>query len=92
MFDDSDNSIGYDGLHPNAWGEYLIANAFSQTLVDGFQLGSSALKVPPSTDSSVARGLTAPLNLKVFSSPQGVTATWDPGKLALIHHCEIFTN
>lgn len=71
---------GYDGLHPNAWGEFEIASAFSKTLVNDMKLGSKPLAVPPQSDASLVRPLPAPSNLKVFSSPQGVTATWDPGK------------
>jgi len=33
----------YDGLHPNALGEYQIAQAFSKTLCEDFQLGGSPL-------------------------------------------------
>lgn len=72
---------GYDGLHPNAWGEYLIASAFSETLVNDFKLGSRALAVPARDSPSVQRNLPFPSNFQVFSSPQGVTATWDPGKI-----------
>lgn len=39
-------SIGYDGLHPNAWGEYQIASAFSKTLVNDFNIGSQPLAAP----------------------------------------------
>ncbi|KAM5479137.1 hypothetical protein McanCB56680_005851 [Microsporum canis] len=69
---------GYDGLHPNAWGEYQIANAFSRTLVGDFKLGSKPLDVPSASDPSLIRDLPTPSNFQVFSSPQGVTATWDP--------------
>ncbi|EEQ35110.1 hypothetical protein McanMca71_001702 [Microsporum canis] len=37
---------GYDGLHPNAQGEYQIAHAFTLTLVNDFKIGSSPLMVP----------------------------------------------
>ncbi|GKZ18954.1 hypothetical protein AbraIFM66951_001914 [Aspergillus brasiliensis] len=37
---------GYDGLHPNAAGEYQIARAFSLTLVNGFGIGGSPLTIP----------------------------------------------
>ncbi|KAF3481445.1 uncharacterized protein GIQ15_04204 [Arthroderma uncinatum] len=65
---------GYDGLHPNAMGEYQIARAFSLTLVNDFKIGSSPLVVP---DDIPARQLPLPGNFKVVSSPGGVTATWD---------------
>ncbi|KAF5126392.1 Protein sidekick-1 [Metarhizium anisopliae] len=69
---------GYDGLHPNALGEFQIASAFSKTLVNDFNLGSRPLAVPALHDASLVRDLPVPSNFKVFSSPQGVTATWDP--------------
>lgn len=37
---------GYDGLHPNAIGEYQIAQAFSKALVDGFGIGKTPLIIP----------------------------------------------
>ncbi|PYH32825.1 uncharacterized protein BO87DRAFT_311650 [Aspergillus neoniger CBS 115656] len=66
--------VGYDGLHPDAAGEYQIARAFSLTLVNDFKIGSSPLSVP---DSIPARPLPVPSNFQVFSSATGVTATWD---------------
>ncbi|RBQ72054.1 hypothetical protein FVER14953_09857 [Fusarium verticillioides] len=69
-------SAGTDGLHPNAWGEFQIAAAFSKTLVEDFSLGKSPVKIPSQDDSSLARPLQEPSNFRVFSSPQGVTATW----------------
>ncbi|SCN74636.1 uncharacterized protein FFNC_11530 [Fusarium fujikuroi] len=71
-------STGTDGLHPNAWGEFQIAAAFSKTLVEDFNLGTSPVKIPSQDDSSLGRPLQGPSNFRVFSSPQGVTATWDP--------------
>ncbi|GLA08346.1 hypothetical protein AnigIFM60653_009877 [Aspergillus niger] len=37
---------GYDGLHPNAAGEYQIARAFSLTLVKNYEIGGSPLIIP----------------------------------------------
>ncbi|GMG05367.1 unnamed protein product [Aspergillus oryzae] len=71
--------VGSDGLHPNAMGEYQIARAFSQTLVKDFRIGSSALSIP---NDVPARPLPVPSNFKVFTSPGGVTATWDPGSVS----------
>ncbi len=68
---------GYDGLHPNAWGEYQLASAFSQTLVNDFKIGTSPLAVPAQGDPSLGRDLSVPANVKAMSSPQGVTVTWD---------------
>ncbi|KAE8167238.1 hypothetical protein BDV40DRAFT_284981 [Aspergillus tamarii] len=67
--------VGSDGLHPNTMGEYQIARAFSQTLVKDFRIGSSALSIPSDVPT---RPLPVPSNFKVFTSPGGVTATWDP--------------
>ncbi|KAL5344459.1 hypothetical protein ACLOAV_010439 [Pseudogymnoascus australis] len=49
--------VGYDGLHPNALGEYQIARAFTATLVNNFQLGTSPLTIPSDIP---ARPLQAP--------------------------------
>lgn len=51
-----------------------------ETLVNDLKLGSKPLAVPERNDPSLTRNLPTPSNLQVFSSPQGVTATWDPGK------------
>lgn len=75
--------VGTDGLHPNAFGEFQIASVFSKTLVKDFGLGKDPIKVPSQDDSALARALPQPSNFQVFSSPQGVTATWDPGKTHL---------
>jgi lysophospholipase L1-like esterase len=68
---------GYDGLHPNVLGEYQIAQAFSRTLVENFQIGSSELVVPPAGDLPV-RPLSIPQNLTAVSNANGVAVTWDP--------------
>lgn len=65
---------GYDGLHPNAKGEYQIARAFSLTLVNDMKIGNSPLQIPGNIPS---RPVSVPSNFKVSTSPQGVTATWD---------------
>ncbi|KAE8402224.1 SGNH hydrolase-type esterase domain-containing protein [Aspergillus pseudonomiae] len=38
--------VGYDGLHPNAQGEYQIARAFTLTLVQSFSIGTFPLSIP----------------------------------------------
>lgn len=76
---------GYDGLHPNAWGEYLIASAFSNTLVNSLNMGSNTITTPPKGDPNVGKSLDPPANFKGFSSPQGVTATWDHGRHLHLH-------
>lgn len=65
---------GYDGLHPNALGEFQIARAFSLTLVSDMGLGSAALAIPGNVPT---RPVPVPGNFQVSTSPQGVTATWD---------------
>lgn len=66
----------YDGLHPNALGEFQIARAFTLTLVNNFQIGTSPLAIPSNIP---VRSLPVPSNLQASSSPGGVTATWDAG-------------
>lgn len=65
----------YDGLHPNAIGEYQIAQAFSITLHGIFSLGSGPLVLPPSYP---VRPTPIPQDFTVFASPSGLTATWTP--------------
>ncbi|KAK3313039.1 SGNH hydrolase-type esterase domain-containing protein [Apodospora peruviana] len=36
----------YDGIHPNALGEYLVALAFSRTLIRAFSIGRHELRIP----------------------------------------------
>jgi lysophospholipase L1-like esterase len=68
---------GYDGLHPNAFGEYEIAYAFSLTLVNQFGIGSSPVAVPD-FNAVPARPMPVPTNFVVQTSPGGILATWDP--------------
>lgn len=65
---------GYDGLHPNALGEYQIAQAFSSALVGSFAIGASRLEVPASVP---ARPIQVPANFKAVTSGFGVSVTWD---------------
>ncbi|HEX6342604.1 fibronectin type III domain-containing protein [Umezawaea sp.] len=65
---------GYDGLHPNATGEYKIAQAFERTLHDGYGLGSAVPAVP--TDVP-ARPTPVPTGVVASASPGGITVTWD---------------
>ncbi|KAK3180954.1 hypothetical protein K4F52_007768 [Lecanicillium sp. MT-2017a] len=65
---------GYDGLHPNAYGEYLIAQAFSRTLHNEFGVGKSELQLPTSYPP---RPLPVPSNIIAVSEPMGVKVTWD---------------
>ena len=43
----SNCDAGYDGLHPNAQGEFQIAHAFTLTMINDFKIGSSPLVIPP---------------------------------------------
>ncbi|GAM87007.1 hypothetical protein ANO11243_050280 [Dothideomycetidae sp. 11243] len=67
---------GYDGLHPNALGEYQIAKAFSVALQEfGLRQTTSSLVVPirvPEPSSGEIK------NLKAVGSAMGVRVTWDP--------------
>ncbi|KAH6638475.1 SGNH hydrolase-type esterase domain-containing protein [Boeremia exigua] len=65
---------GYDGLHPNAEGEYHIASEFSNVLVKDFAIGSDRLKVPASIP---VRTASVPSNFKVTAAPSGMVASWD---------------
>ncbi|KAK4120655.1 carbohydrate esterase family 3 protein [Parathielavia appendiculata] len=70
----SNSEAAYDGLHPNALGEYQIARAFSQTLVSDFNFGRSALVIP---DKIPPRPLSTPANLRAAPAPSGIIITWD---------------
>ncbi|OBT46993.1 hypothetical protein VE00_02438 [Pseudogymnoascus sp. WSF 3629] len=64
---------GYDGLHPNAKGEYQIARAFSLALFYGFGIGTSTLSIPASVPG---RDSPVPFNVVASASPYGITVTW----------------
>jgi lysophospholipase L1-like esterase len=66
---------GYDGLHPNALGEYQIAQAFERTLHSAFGIGGEPDPVPTSI---LTRPTPVPSGVKAVSSPIGVTLTWNP--------------
>lgn len=65
---------GYDGLHPNALGEFQIAHAFETTLHDRYGIGQIVPDVPRSVPERPV-GLAA--NVKAVSSDLGVTVTWN---------------
>ena len=65
---------GYDGLHPNALGEYQIARAFSSALVSNLSIGTSTLSVPATVP---VRPTPVPSNFEAVTSGFGVTVTWD---------------
>ncbi|WP_331743882.1 GDSL-type esterase/lipase family protein [Kitasatospora sp. NBC_01300] len=63
----------YDGLHPNAMGEYRIARAFGSTLHRAFGIGDEEprdqVAVPPFS-------IVTPADLQFDGTQQGVTVTW----------------
>ncbi|KAF2671363.1 hypothetical protein BT63DRAFT_370985, partial [Microthyrium microscopicum] len=65
---------GHDGLHPNSFGEYQIASAFAQALVNGLGIGKSSLQIQ--TDIQI-KACPTPSNLVATGSDDGVTITWD---------------
>ncbi|KAL1841152.1 hypothetical protein VTJ49DRAFT_7377 [Mycothermus thermophilus] len=66
--------VSYDGLHPNALGEYQLAQAFSCTLVSAFSLGRKPLAIPQHIPP---RPLHVPAQLRAVSDPSGVIASWE---------------
>lgn len=65
---------GYDGLHPNARGEYQIARAFATTLHDKWGLGAG---VPPVPATTPVRPTPVPSGVRADATPSGVTVTWN---------------
>lgn len=49
-------------------------------------MGAVPLAVPDANDPSLVRDLPVPSNFQVFTSPQGVSATWDAGKSPAMKH------
>ncbi|KAK3935262.1 receptor-type tyrosine-protein phosphatase F [Diplogelasinospora grovesii] len=71
------SDAAYDGLHPNALGEYQLAQAFSRTLVDAFPEhfgGRVELSIPAEIP---ARPTPTPDNVKAEAIPGGIAVTWD---------------
>ncbi|MFE0771555.1 fibronectin type III domain-containing protein [Streptomyces sp. NPDC058861] len=65
----------YDGLHPNALGEFQIARAFEKTLHERFGIGGFVPDVPgtvPARPTPAVSGLTA------AAVPSGIKVTWQP--------------
>ncbi|KXT10239.1 hypothetical protein AC579_2960 [Pseudocercospora musae] len=63
----------FDGLHPNALGEYQIASAFSETLVQGFGIGNGQLGIPNTVPE---RAMPPPVVLRAVGNVAGATLTW----------------
>jgi hypothetical protein len=68
------SDAAYDGLHPNALGEYQLAQAFSRTLVSAFSLGRNPLEIP---EHIPPRPLPTPTQFKAVAAPNGIVVTWD---------------
>ncbi|MFG2949838.1 fibronectin type III domain-containing protein [Streptomyces adustus] len=66
---------GYDGLHPNATGEYQIAYAYARTLNKEFGIG---LSTPSGIASFPGRPTSPVTGLKAEVVPSGVKVSWDP--------------
>ncbi len=60
---------GYDGLHPNALGEYQIAHAFTKTLNEKFKIGQQPLAIP---DQIPRRPCAAPTRPKAEAKEDGL--------------------
>ncbi|MGK5638341.1 fibronectin type III domain-containing protein [Streptomyces sp. URMC 126] len=67
--------VAYDGLHPNAIGEYQIAQAFVRTLHNSYGLGSELIDIPTKFPE---RPALAPSTLWIDSGPSGITLNWKP--------------
>ena len=65
---------GYDGLHPNALGEYQLVHAFTETLHSRFGLGSGPFEVPATIPT---RPCPAPSHPYAVTTATGVTIMWD---------------
>ncbi|KAK1990060.1 fibronectin type III domain-containing protein [Colletotrichum falcatum] len=64
----------YDGLHPDALGEFQIARAFSRSLVRGYGIGARELSIPPEIP---VRPTPVPTNVAAEAVAYGVAVTWD---------------
>lgn len=64
---------GYDGLHPNALGEFQIAQAFERTLHTTYHLGFSV----PGFSGPLFRPTPTPSNVSAEAVPSGIKVTWD---------------
>ncbi|KAK1573908.1 fibronectin type III domain-containing protein [Colletotrichum navitas] len=64
----------YDGLHPNALGEFQIARAFSRTLVRGYGIGTHEPSIPLKIPERPTPVLS---NVVAQAVAYGVAVTWD---------------
>ncbi|MFF7731178.1 fibronectin type III domain-containing protein [Streptomyces sp. NPDC008001] len=67
--------VAYDGLHPNAIGEYQIAQAYVRTLHNSYGLGSGPIDIPSHFPD---RPTLAPGTIWIDSGPSGITLNWKP--------------
>ncbi|KAK1470408.1 fibronectin type III domain-containing protein [Colletotrichum tamarilloi] len=65
----------YDGLHPNALGEFQIARAFSRTLSRKFRIGTQDLTIPQEIPQ---RPTPVPANVVAEAVPYGICVKWNP--------------
>lgn len=65
---------GYDGLHPNEYGEYQLAAAFAEVLQKDYGFGARGMDIRGVPGRYVGK----PYAVEAKSSPLGVTVTWGP--------------
>ena len=68
------SDAAYDGLHPNALGDYQLAQAFSRTLISAYSVGRTPLVIP---EHIPPRPLPTPTKFQATSAPSGIIITWD---------------
>lgn len=70
---------GFDGLHPNALGDYQIARAYTQVFHDRFGFGSGALEVPATNTipgmSSHSGAISKAMGVISSAPPLGIFAS-----------------
>ncbi|KAK9778008.1 putative Fibronectin type-III domain-containing protein [Seiridium cardinale] len=64
---------GYDGLHPNAQGEFHIAQAFANVLRDSHDMVGQDFSLPATIPT---RDISTPTGFLVEAVPEGLFATW----------------
>lgn len=70
---------GYDGLHPNAKGEYHIAQAFARVLKSDFGFAGGDFVVPGTVEP---RSISTPTSVATKEVPEGLYTGWDMVKTA----------
>ncbi|GKT94899.1 fibronectin type III domain-containing protein [Colletotrichum tofieldiae] len=64
----------YDGLHPNALGEFQIARAFSQSLIRRYSIGTHDLDIPREIPE---RPTPVPINVVAEAVSYGIALMWN---------------